>query len=278
MNAEITLPLRPRLPVWSTVTRSYVYVWENWKQFALPVALIFLVTVVLNAGEWAEARNETATNAIVYLVLLLNRGNILGLFFWIPKLVGIHRRILGVGITFGMIRYLWAGFLILMCNWVLYSSVILICLSSLKELAALFSGSNHIAQPIADILTFLTLVIPLIVCVPLFARLCLAFPTAALGDRKGLSLSWRATRGNTWRMSAALIVTGLPLALIGLAAIAPFLIDGMSAIARGQASTEHLGSISIGIFAIVTTLAPPIFTVMLSFSYDVLVRGGKSTM
>ena len=103
-------------------------------------------------------------------------------------------------------------------------------------------------------------------------RLQLVLPAAAVGER-GVTIagSWRATRGNGWRLLAGFVLVTLPVSLAGVAAALALL-----------ALAESTGSLVLGWLARLAPIAAawvqaPLLAGFLSYAYLFFTRTGAAT-
>ena len=149
-------------------------------------------------------------------------------------------------------------------------SVILLLVFVIIGLAAGLS-KNH--MPAAGLVPLLTLVFMSLLGV-FFLRFMLALPAAAVGSKDGLGVSWSATRGNWLRLLAVGILTSLPFVFIDVLLAIPTMSNAIHAIQAGvQKPFEQPIAILVA-SAVIKAVQLAVLTVMLSLSYDVLVRGG----
>jgi hypothetical protein len=97
-----------------------------------------------------------------------------------------------------------------MAFWVVVVAVVALpgVLLALLILGALGTDAAGVGGVLVAILSLLALAAAM--------RLQLVFPAAAIGERTvTLSVSWRATRGNAWRLLAGMLVVSLPPAAAG---------------------------------------------------------------
>jgi len=105
--------------------------------------------------------------------------------------------------------------------------------------------------------------------------LMLALPAAALGDDDRLRFSWKATEGNWLRLAAAAAAALTLLPIMIAQTVAIFLTVLLSEIAMHSMSHSFQEPILVLVVsAAIRAVSLAVLTVMVSLSYDVLVRGG----
>jgi hypothetical protein len=266
--------VRKRLPVWAVVKRSYGYVWDHRILLAIPLLLVFVVNLV--SGIYL--RNLATTEApppqgVVWLT------GIAVIVFSMTVVVGIHRTVLldearpGVGflrLDGNLLRYIGA-WLLLMVLGILFAVITLL----LVMIAAMVGG---LAKPQSNGPAIALATLAIIFAVgALFLRFMLALPAAAVGSQDGLGVSWTATRGNWLRLLAAVILTLLPFIIIDILLVIPTMRDAAAMLRAGvQKPIEQPLGLLVAT-ALIKSIDLAVLTVMLSLSYDVLVRGGGPT-
>ena len=280
------LPAQRRLPVWATFRRSYGYVWEYRALFAAPILIVFVATLAGNlvVGAIMPAPDDLAATqpgaaAIVVSALFRIAIGILGM----SVAVGVHRTVLLDEVRSGFAflrgdRHLWSYFKTTVLLLLIYL-LLLLGLAAIVGIVgfavAAFTQGTGMDMPAAARIGFALLVAGMVAVGALvFLRLALALPAAALGDGRWLELSWRATRHNALRLFAASALVFLPWAatilLVELAVVSAF--AGFTF--ETEAMPPGLRLLTLVVQAAASAIAVPVFTVMLSLSYDVLVRGG----
>jgi hypothetical protein len=193
--------------------------------------------------------------------------------------VGIHRTVLldearpGVGflrLDGNLLRYIGA-WLLLMVLGILFAVITLL----LVMIAAMVGG---LAKPQSNGPAIALATLAIIFAVgALFLRFMLALPAAAVGSQDGLGVSWTATRGNWLRLLAAVILTLLPFIIIDILLVIPTMRDAAAMLRAGvQKPIEQPLGLLVAT-ALIKSIDLAVLTVMLSLSYDVLVRGGGPT-
>jgi hypothetical protein len=251
-----------RLPVWAVVTRSYGYVWDHRALLAVPLLLVFAV----NLGGSIYAQHSIAAAGGPQfvpkgLILLISFAL---LIFSMSVIVGIHRTVLldetrrGIGflrLDGNLLRYLGAWVML-----ALLAALFAVIFMLLLVIAGFATGLIKRHAPGEGVISLLALTVAFLLGV-FFLRFMLALPAAAVGSADGLGVSWSATRGNWLRLLAAGILTSLPFhAMSGL---------------HADVQKPVVQPIAILVAsALLKAVDLAVLTVMLSLSYDVLVRGG----
>ncbi len=273
----MTAGVRPRLPVWAVVTRSYAYVWERRELLALPLLLLFAVR--LAASIYIQRADLGAPDASPDARLLAFVINILVTLVSMSAAVGLHRTVLlneiRRGIAFfrwdgNLLRYIGTGLLLAVIG-VLLAIIFILVVTILGMAAGLVSAPER-----RGILAFFSSIAAILVLGALFLRFMLALPAAALGVEKDrLGTSWRATFGNWLRLFAVAFLTALPLIVLNLLLAIPAMREASHALASGQTPAPMRQPIALLVlFAAVGVANVAVLTVMLSLCYDVLERGG----
>ena len=257
--------VRRRLPVWAVVRRSYSYVWEHRTLFGVPLLLVFLIQLVervyIQQTMFAGGSTQIALLEQSSLVTL----NLVALAFSMSVVVGTHRTVLldDVRSGFGFLRWdrhllsYFGTSLILGFTLIFVGVLIAIVLLSVFGVRAFFPAVAVVA----------------LVVVALALRLMLALPAAALGDDDRLRFSWKATEGNWLRLAAAAILTMLPLMIAE--AVTVFMLVSLAETAMHSTPHQLKEPIAIlVVLAAIRAVSLVVLTIMVSLSYDVLVRGG----
>jgi hypothetical protein len=264
--------VRKRLPVWAVVKRSYGYVWDHRILLAVPLLLVFAV----NLASGVYLRNLSAVTDVPPPQGLIWLTSIAVIFFSMTVIVGIHRTVLldenrpGVGflrLDRNLLRYIGA-WLLLMLLGILFTVISFLLIAIL----ALISG---LAKPQAHGGAIALAVFAIIFIIgALFLRFMLALPAAAVGSQDGLGVSWTATRGNWLRLLAAAILTLLPFIILDILLVIPTMRDVAAMLKSGVPKPIEQPLWLLVATALIKSIDLAVLTVMLSLSYDVLVRGG----
>lgn len=253
-------PLAPRkLPVWSAVAACYTIVLGNLGQLLRIAWLLLLIMVPVYAAAywlawpWSPQGGEPAEGLAGSFFFIL--PNLVELPFLASIAVAWHRLLLrGERVEdaryFRFDRTVWryAG---------LSLALLLVCGGPAYFLPSLpYEGAAQVALSLTTIILAMGL---LLLVMP---RLSVALPGVALGEEAGLAQVWRATQGNTWRLTLATMLCLLPVVLL-LVPISIFE-DPTS-----RALSVLTGTVGSLLNAVLVTLA----VTLLSVSYRVLVRG-----
>jgi hypothetical protein len=264
-----------RLPVWAVVTRSYGYVWDHRALLAVPLLLVFAVNLLGSIyAQHAIAAAGGPQFVPKGLILLISFAL---LVFSMSVIVGIHRTVLldetrqGVGflrLDGNLLRYLGAWIML-----ALLAGLFAVIFLLLLVVAGFATGFIKRHAPGEGVISLLAITVAFLLGV-FFLRFMLALPAAAVGSADGLGVSWSATRGNWLRLLAAGILTSLPFVALDIALAIPAMVHAMSAL-HADVQKPVVQPIAILIAsALVKAVDLAVLTVMLSLSYDVLVRGG----
>jgi hypothetical protein len=264
-----------RLPVWAVVTRSYGYVWDHRALLAVPLLLVFAVNLLGSIyAQHAIAAAGGPQFVPKGLILLISFAL---LVFSMSVIVGIHRTVLldetrqGVGflrLDGNLLRYLGAWIML-----ALLAALFAVIFLLLLVVAGFATGFIKRHAPGEGVISLLAISVAFLLGV-FFLRFMLALPAAAVGSADGLGVSWSATRGNWLRLLAAGILTSLPFVALDIALAIPAMVHAMSAL-HADVQKPVVQPIAILIAsALVKAVDLAVLTVMLSLSYDVLVRGG----
>jgi hypothetical protein len=242
-----------RLPIGTVVKRSFLYGWES-RAFLMTPLLIYVGLTTLADLAVSQIAGPDNPSSLFFLVVA---GQVLGAAF----AVGIHRFVLLAEAPSGFRFFRWDGNFV---QYVIVALVLLLMSVSILVMVGGLTGGDPAAQPSAasGVAALFSLFI-LAFAAPMFSRLFLALPSAALGDRVGTRRIWKATEGN-----------GLRLLLASLLVVFPFLVvDALLFVGlpkAGGGATFLLLELIRGVMAVQMV----IWSIMLSLSYDVLVRDG----
>ena len=203
-----------KLPVWTTVTKSYSFVLQH----IVPLARVGLIPMLAYGAImffWAKPLELEAMEMAL-------RGEQPPLWYPFAAVVGMlpmlffatawHRYSImrnpedaGIfSLRFGKAELIFAGYIVL-----LYLMVIIVSL--IGGIVGAFIGG-----PAGQGVIVVTIAAMLIVSFGLWTRLTLVFPACAIGAPAGLKDSWRATRGNMMRMIAITILVLIPQILLAV--------------------------------------------------------------
>jgi hypothetical protein len=268
-----------RLPALAVAKQSYAYIWAQRRLLAMPLLMVFAAQFGYvfyarmdeRSGHYGPAHG--LFNFVLYIVILL---------FGMAVVVGLHRTVLldetrrGLGFPrfdgnlrryFGVVigAFFLGGiagiFLIFAINALAHTLGFWI-------IPAGAGRKSHLAVQ-AIWLAF-------VLCYLAFIRFMLALPGAAVGNPDPFGASYRATRGNWWRLLAVALLTGLPLfVLIAVSAAMDFdqIHDAMGT--GKQVRLDH-STLFLIVSAGIRTFETAVLTVMLSLTYQHLVGTGRS--
>jgi hypothetical protein len=243
-----------RLPIEIVVKRSFLYAWESREVLAAPFAIYVVVTILAEIVLGVLVGSKS--HGPLYLLSAAEQ------VFAVAFAVGLHRFVLLGEVQAGPRFFRWDR------HFVQY--VVLTLLLLIMALAAAIivmgalgtDGTGGAVEPGAPGALF-GLAVMLGVALVL-SRLALALPAAALGERKRPREIWQATEGNSFRLLGATLLTALPFLIVEAA------LSRLMPEPRGDA-LEILMTVAEGVLS---AMQLTVVTVMLSLSYDVLIRGG----
>jgi hypothetical protein len=241
-----------RLPVELVVKRSFLYAWESRETLAAPFIIYASVWVL------AELLNIAAGSKSFATLFLVAAEQIFAVAF----AVGLNRFVLLGEVRNGFqffrwdrhfVQYLLVTFLLL----ILAMMAALIVIGAVGTDAAGGTAEPNAAGALFGLAVMLGVALVL-------SRIALSLPAAALGEQKRPREIWQATEGNSFRLLAAALLTALPFLVVEAA---------LSRLMPGQGNivVEFLMTVAQALLASVQLI---VVTVMLSLSYDVLIRGG----
>ncbi len=269
--------VRRRLPVWAIVMRSYGYVWDHRILLAIPIALVFgvqLASAIYVQDMMASVGPEQMSKGLVFLI------SAAVLVFSMSVIVGIHRTVLldetrrGIGflrLDGNLLRYIGTWLMLMLVGILL--AVIFMLVAFIGGLA---SGLSQQRPPHPGIIVLSVSVFALVIGI-LFLRFMLALPAAAVGSKDGLGVSWSATSGNWLRLVATGFLTFLPFVILNALLLIPVMHTAVSAVHDGLVTPVKQPIAILIASSLIKALDLAVLTVMLSLTYDVLVRGGGPT-
>jgi hypothetical protein len=243
-----------RLPIEIVVKRSFLYAWESREVLAAPFVIYVAVTILAEIVLGVTVGSKS--HAPLYLLSAAEQ------VFAVAFAVGLHRFVLLGEVQAGPRFFRWDR------HFVQY--VVLTLLLLIMALAAAIivmgvlgtDGTGGTVEPGAPGALF-GLAVMLGVALVL-SRLALALPAAALGEQKRPREIWQATEGNSFRLLGATLLTALPFLIVEAA------LSRLMPEPRGDV-LEILMTVAEGVLS---AMQLTVVTVMLSLSYDVLIRGG----
>lgn len=242
-----------RLPVELVVRRSFLFAWESRAVLLVPLIIYIAVTTLADLAVRQVLGNDNPTAAFVFVVAT----QVFGAAF----AVGIHRFVLLAEAPGGFRFFRWdANFV----QYVIVALLLLVMSAAILVMAAGITGGDPAAQPTAanGVAALFSLFV-LIFAAPAFSRLFLALPSAALGDRVGARRIWKATEGN-----------GVRLLLASLVVVLPFVFVEAMLFVQAVKAGGGAKILAVELIRAIAAVQMVVWSIMLSLSYDVLVRGG----
>jgi hypothetical protein len=257
------------LPVFATIIRSFEVMAEQWRLLTLPFVALSVFNLLIDHLMTRMRDDGGASIGLNFLTIVI------GMSF----ITGIHRTVLlnearnGIGFfrfDRSWLRHVTAWATLSGCCLLLTLSYAIVAAASYFLIA--FVLSTLAARIAVGIETG----IAIIVMLGMLVRLTLSLPAAAIGEPRRLALSWRATRGNVWRMIG--LSVGLALLLVCVAIPSGLTVLFVTAaIAASHALSSHsplmLLPAEIWLSA-GDAFATMLFSIALSLTYDRLARGG----
>jgi hypothetical protein len=201
-------PMRP-LPIWEIVKQSVSDVLVNSKGFIAIAALWIAIAVSL----WAAGMSSVSPT--VTMILLVG-GSLLSWLGILAVIVAWHRHvILNEPLTGPMaiprwrvLLYALKGFIVTLLGSLACFPVMVLSSMLLVVLMSLASGSHTLW--IEGIIMFVLFLPAMMLYAVVGAKLLLVLPGTAVTDyAMTLRRSWELTRGNTWRLIAAILLLGV---------------------------------------------------------------------
>jgi hypothetical protein len=242
-----------RLPIEVVVRRSFLYAWESRATLAVPYTIYTTITVL--ADLLLSYAVKPANQVPLYFLTAAEQ------VFAMAFAVGVHRFVLMGEARPGFQFFRWDRHFV---QYVLLTLLLFILgiMAALMVVGALGTDSPE-GGGAGGAAGLFGLAVMLVVALML-SRLALTLPSAALGDQKRPREIWQATEGNSFRLLATALITALPFLVIEAA-----LIRLMPE--SGGGPTASLVTLALGLISPIQLI---VVTIMLSLSYDVLVRGG----
>lgn len=240
-----------RLPIEAVVKRSFLYAWESRAALMAPFLIYAVVTIVADI-----AVNELAGSVGRPVQLLLAAAEQV---FATGFAVGIHRYVLAGEIRPGFGFFRWDRHFV---RYILLTLLLLLLVVVAAVMVLGAVGFDPVTQAIKlDGTAALIGSAALFTVSVIISRLSLLLPSAAVGDDVPARTVWKATEHNGFRLLATTLLIALPFVTVEMMLVS---LRGISALAFPV--TILLG--------LITAAQLVVITVMLSLSYDVLVRGG----
>lgn len=243
-----------RLPIDMVVRRSFLFAWESRAVLMTPLLIYAGITAIadLAAMQVFGADNR----ATVFLITILEQ--IFGMAF----AVGIHRFVLLAEAPAGFRFFRWDRNFI---QYVVVALLLLIIGASALLMAVGALGGDPTAQPAVSGVGALFSLFVMVFAALILSRFSLALPATALGDPVRPRQIWQMTVGNGWRLVATAMLVVLPFFVLDALYIQILGADGMAKL------------VLIAMLRLTATVQLVVTTIMLSLSYDVLIRGGGPT-
>ena len=244
-----------RLPIEIVVKRSFLYAWECRAILAAPVAIYAVVTILaeLLLGVAAAPKSGGA------LYLLSTAEQVFAAAF----AVGLHRFVLLGEMRHGARFFRWDRQFV---QYVMLTLLLLILALAAAVMVAGVVGTDDDAAMIAPGAAGALFGLAVMLGVALvLSRLALTLPAAALGDGKRPRDIWQATNGNGFRLLATTLLTALPFLVVEAA---------LGRLVAAEPAGGVMPMLVIVAQGVLSAMQLTVVTVMLSLSYDVLIRGG----
>jgi hypothetical protein len=236
-----------RLPIETVVKRSFLYSWES--RAALMTPLLIYAAVTILADIFLNGLGEAAGRPVQFLFAAAEQ------VFATGFAVGIHRYVLAGEIRPGLGFFRWDR------HFVRYILLTLLLLLLVVVAAVVVLGTVGFDPAKLDAATTLVGSAALFAVSVIISRLSLLLPSAALGDDVPARTVWKSTERNGFRLLATALLIAFPFLVVEM------MLVGL----RGAGIFAFLVTILLGLVAAAQLT---VVTVMLSLSYDVLVRGG----
>ena len=240
-----------RLPIETVVKRSFLYAWESRAILMAPLLIYAAVTIL--ADIVLNGVFGTVGHPVQFLLAAAEQ--ILATSF----AVGIHRFVLAGEIRPGFQFFRWdRHFVRYILLTLLLLLLVVVAVVMVLGAVAFDPGTQTIKLDAATALIGSAALFAVSVIV---SRLSLLLPSAAAGDDVSARAVWQATERNGFRLLATALLIALPFLVV----------DMMLISLRGVDAFAFVATILLGL---TTSAQLIVVTVMLSLSYDVLVRGG----
>lgn len=261
-------PAQPALPFLRLARHTYIGLatgWRGFAQIAVPWLVIPWVLHSVGVPLLALAGDIVLTGGLAVLSVAWHRHLLLG-----EPLGGFRatpRREVTRYLTYTLVIILALAGASLALS--LLAAVPLILLGLVPVATGEGAAAAEAPSQAALIAMGLAVAVPALL---VFMRLQLALPAVAVGDRRPkLATSWRATRGNAWRLLAGFALVTLPASVGG--ALLAILLLGLA---------EATGSLVLGWVARLAPIAAvcaqaPLLAGFLSYAYLFLERPGAGT-
>ena len=240
-----------RLPIETVVKRSFLYAWESRAALMTPFLIYTVVTILADV-----AVNELAGTVDRSVQFLLAAAEQV---FATGFAVGIHRYVLAAEIRPGFAFFRWDRHFV---RYILLTLLLLLLVVVAAVVVLGAVGFDPATQAIKlDATAALIGSAALFTVSVIISRLSLLLPSAAVGDDVPARTVWKATEHNGFRLLATTLLIALPFVTVEMMLVS----------LRGIGGLAFPVTILLGV---ITAAQLVVITVMLSLSYDVLVRGG----
>jgi hypothetical protein len=243
-----------RLPIAVVVRRSFAFAWESRAVLGPPFAIFAIVTILADlALGVVDAKPSQRT------VFLLNGAEEL---FGMMLAVGVHRYVLLAEASRG-----WRFFHLDRYFLLYLRATLVLALLAVVAMLPIVGVANAGGAPgSAGALSLIGLA-TIAAGAVILARLSMILPAAAIGDHRPIRALWLATHGNGLRLIAVSLLTAFP-----------FVIADAVVFTLAGRWGQDMGTIRFAGLTIASELMSAaqliVVTMMLSLSYDALIRGG----
>jgi hypothetical protein len=239
-----------RLPIETVVKRSFFFAWESRAVLTVPF-LIYAAVAILGS-----IIIDGLDPSLGFLAVAVAEQLVIAAFA-----VGIHRYVLANEARPGLGFFRWDSHFL---RYILLTLLLLLLVAVAAGMVLVALGVDPTAHPpelkpdptMALIGSAALFTVSVIV-----SRLSLLLPAAALGDAVPARTIWQSTERNGFRLLATALLVALPFVIVDTALAGLRDVAGLAlpvTILRGLVTSAQL----------------IVITIMLSLSYDVLVRGG----
>jgi len=245
-----------RLPIDMVVRRSFLFAWESRAVLMTPLLIYAGITAL---ADLAAMRVFGVDNqAAIFLITIAEQ--IFGMAF----AVGIHRFVLLAEAPAGFQFFRWDRHFV---QYVVVALLLLVMAASALLMAVGALGGDPTAQsPAVSGIGALFSLFVMVFAALILSRFSLALPATALGDPVRPRQIWQMTGGNGWRLLATAMLVVLPFVMLDSAL--NIQIIGAGGIAK---------IVLVALLRLIVAAQLVVTTIMLSLSYDVLIRGGGPT-
>jgi len=240
-----------RLPIETVVKRSFLYAWESRATLMAPFLIYAAVTIL--ADIVVNGLAGPVGHPVQFLLAVSEQ------IFATGFAVGIHRFVLAGESRQGFAFFRWDRHFV---RYILLTLLLLLLVIVAAAMVLGAIGFDPVSQAIKlDAAGALIGSAVLFAVSVVISRLSLLLPSAAVGDDVPARTVWQSTERNGFRLLATALLVALPFVIVDMALAGLRDMDGLA-----LPATILLG--------LVTSVQLIVVTIMLSLSYDVLVRGG----